>query len=346
MNLTNPFSTPSLPGGAGPAQAGQPVVYDPATGLYVNQTTGAVSTDPGGQHPVQSASLATQAARNIAVSNNLMAQLATYGKQYTQALGGQTKLVGDLQGTINGTAPSVAQGQLEAGLGQTRSALNSEAAGATGTNAALARETAMQATAGADANTNQQAAQLRAQEVQGAEQAQGTVLGQEAGEASGMYGANLSAAGAASAAAGSEEGQRETANMQGQQQQNQLEFNLLNGIGQDAAKASTGGGTATSDRREKTDVKKLGDSDMEQLLSKIAGYGGQYKHPGTDGEAPGNRIFGGMAQDIQKGGPLGKEMVIQGKPLKLDLPNAVGAALAAVAYLKKRIDAEHGRKAA
>lgn len=347
MNLTNPFSAPTLPGVAGPASSGQPVVYDPSTGLYVNQTTGGVSTDPGGQHPVQNPSLATQAARNISVSNNLMSKLSTYGNQYQQAFQGQTGLTQELQRTINGTGPSVAQGQLQEGLGQIRSAANSEAAGATGANAALARQNATLATGDAATKTNQDAAVLRAQEVAQAEQAKGQVLGSQAGESSGMYGTNLAGANAAAGLAGSEEGTLEGANQHATEQQNQLEFNLLNGAGTAAAKAATGGGgaTAVSDRREKTDVKKLGDSDMEQLLSKISGYGFDYKNPGEAGEAPGARV-GVMAQDAQKAGPIGKSMVVDGKPMKLDLPNAVGAALAAVAYLKKRIDKEHGREAA
>lgn len=333
---------------AGPASSGQPVVYDPSTGLYVNQTTGGVSTDPGGQHPVQNPSLATQAARNISVSNNLMSKLSTYGNQYQQAFQGQTGVVQQLQRTVAGTGgPSVAQGQLQQGLGQERSAANSEAAGATGANAALARQDATLATGDAATKTNQDAAVLRAQEVAQAQQTEAGVLGSQAGESAGLYGTNLAGANAASGLAGSEEGTLEGANQKATEDQNQLEFNLLNGVGTAAAKGATGGGgtTAVSDRREKTDIKKLGDGDMEQLLSKISGYGFDYKNPGAAGEAPGARV-GVMAQDAQKAGPIGKSMVVDGKPMKLDLPNAVGAALAAVAYLKKRIDKEHGREAA
>ena len=370
--MYNPLSSPTLPGTAGPAQTGQPVVYDPSTGLYVNQSTGGVSTDPGGQHPVQNPSLATQAARNIAVSNGLLAKLGTYGQQYQQAFTGQTGLTQELQRTINGTgAPTVAQGQLQQGLGQIRSAANSEAAGATGANAALARQNATLATGEAATKTNQDAALLRAQEVAQAEQVKGQVLGSQAGESAGMYGSNLSGATAAAGQAGTEEGTLEAANQAAKESQDQLFFNEVNPVGTFlAGKASSassgatavggGGGAASggsaaaveddgadaiSDRREKTNVKKLGDGDMEKLLSKISGYGFDYKNPGTPGENPGQRV-GVMAQDVKKGGPVGKSMVVDGNPMKLDLPNAVGAALAAVAYLKKRIDKEHGREAA
>ena len=106
------------PGVAGAAQNGQPVVYDPGTGLYVNQATGAVSTDPAGQQVVQDPSLATQATRNLATSGQFLSQLGEYGKQYSGAQAGENDLAGHLNATINGTAPSVAQAQLEQGLGQ------------------------------------------------------------------------------------------------------------------------------------------------------------------------------------------------------------------------------------
>jgi hypothetical protein len=346
MGFTNPFSTPTTPGVAGPAQAGQPVVYDPSTGLYVNQATGAVSTDPGGQHPVANPSLATQAARNIAVSNQLMAKLATYGNNFNQAYQGQVGLQQQLQRTIQGTGgPSVAEGQLVAGLGQVRSTENSEAAGATGANAALARQNAQLATGQAETETNQQAAQLRAQEVNQAQQTEAGVLGSEASENANLYGTNLQGATAASGQAGSEEGQKESADEAGQASQNALELNIINGIGQAAAKGGAGGAGAapvTSDPKAKTDVTKLHDAALKQFTDKLAGYGFHYRDPGRAGEAPGNRV-GVMADQVQKGGPLGKSAVIAGKTLKLDVPNALGAALAAIGYLSRQIKA---RKAA
>lgn len=345
MGFTNPFSTPTTPGVAGPAQGGQPVVYDPSTGLYVNQATGGVSTDPGGQSPVQDPSLATQAARNIAVSNQLMAKLSTYGNQYNQAQQGQTGLQQQLQRTIAGTGgPSVAQGQLVQGLGQVRSAANSEAAGATGANAALARQDAALATGDAETTTNQDAALLRANEVTQAQQTEAGVLGNQANEAEQIYGTNLSGATTASGQAGTEETAKESADQTANSSQNALEFNLLNSGGQAAAKGATGGGAApvASDPKVKKDITSLHDKDLKAFTDKLAGFGFTYKDPGAPGEAPGNRV-GVMADQVQKGGPLGKSAVIAGKTLKLDVPNALGAALAAIGYLSRQIKA---RKAA
>ena len=342
MALTNPFSTPTTPGVAGPAQGGQPVVYDPSTGLYVNQATGGVSTDPGGQHPVANPSLATQAARNIAVSNQLMAKLSTYGNQYNQAFQGQTGLTQQLQRTVNGTGgPSVADAQLQQGLGQIRSTANSEAAGATGANAALARQDATLATGDAETKTNQDAALLRAQEVAQAQGQEAGVLGSQAGEAEQIYGTNLQGATAASGQAGSEEGAKESADQTATTSQNNLELNLLNGVGQAAVKAGTGGAAApvASDPKVKKDIAPLHDKALKQFTDKLAGFGFTYKDPGAPGEAPGNRV-GVMADQVQKGGPLGKSAVIAGKTLKLDVPNALGAALAAIGYLSRQIKAK------
>lgn len=373
MGFPNPLATPNLPGLAGPAQGGQSVVYDPSTGLYVNQATGGVSTDPGGQHLVQNPSLATQAARNIAVSNQLMAKLSTYGSGFNQAFQGQVGLQQRLQRTENGTGgPSVADAQLQQGLGQIRSAANSEAAGATGADAALARQDATLATGDAATKTNQQAAVLRAQEVAQAQQQEAGVLGNEASENAGLYATNLSGATAASGQAGTEEGTVEAANQAAKESEDQLFFNEINPVGTFlAGKASSpssgasavggasGGGSAaagggadaaasdgvdaiSSDPKVKTDISKLHDKALKQFTDKLAGYGFEYKNPDAQGSATGNRV-GVMADQVQKGGPLGKSAVIAGKTLKLDVPNALGAALAAIGYLSRQIKA---RKAA
>ncbi len=104
--------------------------------------------------------------------------------------------------------------------------------------------------------------------------------------------------------------------------------------------ASAGGGllatgAVASDKNEKKDIEKVSDAEMDDFLSKLAGFHFKYKHPGSEGEAPGDRM-GVMAQDANKS-TIGKQMVIDGKPLKLDLGNAVGSTLAAVAYLSKQL---------
>lgn len=82
-------------------------------------------------------------------------------------------------------------------------------------------------------------------------------------------------------------------------------------------------GAIFSDRRVKTDVKP---ANLVQLAKAIPGYEFDYKDP-AHGEG---RRVGVMAQDVAAGGPIGERMVnMDGKGrLKLDVGNAVGAALA------------------
>jgi len=96
----------------------------------------------------------------------------------------------------------------------------------------------------------------------------------------------------------------------------------------------------TSDEREKTDVAK---APMDQFLDHLAGFTFEGK-PGSD--IPGGQRMGPMAQDVKQGGPIGQSMVIDGKPLKMDIPNSLGAALAAVGYLNEQIKELKARKAA
>lgn len=216
------------------------VHFDPATGLYVDAATGQASTDPHGTQPANPA-LGAQAQRNLGISNQLLAQLGPNGQQYTQAQADQTSLANNLKGVIAGTAPSVAQGQLTQGLGQIRSAADSQASGATGTNAALARMQAIQTTGQAGAEANQSASLVRAGETAAARGQLGGVLGQQAGEATNMYGTNLSGALGAS---GQAVGAQQTADQiqaQKDMQTRQLIANLVAGGGQAAATYATGG---------------------------------------------------------------------------------------------------------
>lgn len=89
-----------------------------------------------------------------------------------------------------------------------------------------------------------------------------------------------------------------------------------------------------SDRREKTDVHT---ADLDALAASLRGVGFNYKHPGIEGEPPGHRV-GILAQDAQRGGPVGRGMVIKerGEPLRLDTGNALGASLAMAAEALRR----------
>ena len=215
----------------------------------------------------------------------------------------------------------------------------------------------MLGTAQAGAKENQDAAGLRATEISNAENTEAGVLGSEANENANLYGTNLTGATNASNQAGTEEGTTEAATMAAKQGEQNLVFNELNPVGSYLAggKSPSGGGSsgggsssagsdagdaeavdAVSDPKAKKDIKPLQDKAMKQFTAKLAGFGFKYKAPGTPGEAPGNRV-GVMADKVQQGGPIGKAVVIDGDTLKLDLPNAVGASLAAIGYLAREI---------
>lgn len=407
------------------------LLYDAASGTYINPSTGAVSLDPLGTQAVTDPSLISQAKRNLAVSHGLLGQLAGYGQQFTQAVGGENELARHLSDVIAGRAPSVAGAQLQQGLGQVRQAADSEASGASGNNAALARIEAIQAGGAAGASANQTGAILRAEEVANAERNEGAVLGNVAGQSAQMYGTNLSGAVNFSGQAGNESAQQAQIDAAKDAANKQLVANIVAAAGATAATVATGGAAAplagaalaglargeaghtaaananpditanlpsvaptsattsgatdedllaptssapvpsaadthalvnslgptyegpdinpgtglstsqayTSDRREKTDVSK---APMQDFLDKIAGFTFGYKAPGTPGEAPGQRISP-MAQDVRRSA-IGKTMVLDGKPLQMDIPNAVGGALAAVAYLNDEIKKLKGQR--
>lgn len=310
------------PGVAGPATAGQHVVYDPGTGLYVNQDTGAVSTDAGGQHPVSDPSLATQATRNLAVSGQFLSQLGQYGQQYNATQANENALGAHLNATIAGTAPSVAQSQLEQGLSQIAAQQQSQASGATGEGGALARSNAAGNTADAQAATNAQIAGLRAQEVAGAEGAEGNLLKNQGDQALTASGNATTAAGNFSTLAGGEQGNNESLTQSGGK-------NQLTTLGTVASAAGSAVAT-TSDENAKTGIKP---ADMDDFMSKLHAISFDYKDPAKDGE--GTRL-GVKAQDVQKS-KVGKKVVVGKEPMKLDNGNAIGAALAGIAELHSRL---------
>lgn len=320
--LKGAFSSEGAPAGvAGPATAGQPVVYDPGTGLYLNQSTGAVSTDPAGQNVVQDSSLATQAARNLATSQQFLGQLGQYGAQYNGAQAAESSLAGKLNATIAGTAPSVAQNQLEQGLSQIVQQQQSQASGATGEGGALARTTAANNTANASAATNAQSAGLRATEVAGAEQALGGVLGNQANQALGATGQGENAAENFTNTAGNEQGNQETLTQSGGK-------NQLSTIGTVAAAGGAAAGIP-SDEDVKTDIKP---ADMSDFMGKLSAIAFKYKDPA---EGEGQRI-GIKAQDAKKS-KVGKKIVKGESPMRLDAGNAIGAALAGLADHEARM---------
>jgi len=170
------------------------LIPSPATGTYVDPATGSVYHDPAGTIPATDPGLTQQAQRSLGISNNLLQSLGQYGQGFQQAQAGQQQLGSYLNRVINGSAPSVAQQQLTAGLDQTKAGIESAASGATGNNAGFAQYAKLQALGGADAATNQAAALQRQQEVNAAVGAKGALLGSQAAENANMYGTTLSGA--------------------------------------------------------------------------------------------------------------------------------------------------------
>lgn len=310
---------------------------DAATGLFLDDR-GNAFVDPAGTIASTDPSLNAQAQRSLAASNALYAKLAQYQQNYQQANQGQTQLGTALDKTISGAAPSVAQTSLDASTDQIGRNLTSEAAGATGENAGLARYAAIQGTGTAQAQAAGDAARLRAQEVAQAEQAKGTVLGQQAGEAGQFYGNTLSGAtGAGNTAegAGATQGQ---INEQESAADKALAGNLLSGAGSAATTIAV-----KSDPAVKTDMHGVSDAAKEQLMEKLKLMAFNYKDPGTEGE-PGGQRAGLNAKEVQDGGPLGEHMVIDGKPLKLDVGNSLGVMAGLIGYLHDEVAKLKGGK--
>ena len=155
----------------------------------------------------------------------------------------------------------------------------------------------------------------------------------QATQAQGMFGMNtVGASNFANTAAGG-------ANKQGEldagdrNAQRQLVGNSAN---------AAGSMMAMSDEREKKNVSKVSDPQMDAFVKHLSSFSFDYKDPDRDGEGP---RMGVMAGDVQKGGPIGKDVVVDGKRLKLDVGNGIGAALGAIGYLAKRVKELEGRRA-
>lgn len=255
-----------------------------------------------------------------------------------QLYGQQQQNIAGLQAQANGTAPSVAELQL-----RRQGAAN--AANAYGTAAALGARTpgsalaqALSASNASQATTNQQAAEMRAQEqatgqsalagaLSGMQGQQQNLRGQDLNQLQSLYGNVLGASGQVANAAGAQV----NANTVNAATKNSFYGGLASGGGQAL-------GAIASDRREKTDIKPISGGAFDQLAEALKGFGFEYKHPGeVEGETPGPRL-GVMAQNAEKGGPAGRAMVSRGGDgvLRLDPGNMLGAALAMSAEALRR----------
>ena len=86
-----------------------------------------------------------------------------------------------------------------------------------------------------------------------------------------------------------------------------------------------------------------GDREIEQFLDAINAYQYEYKDPKATGRDSG-LLIGIMAQDAERGGPMGNAMVSEGpRGKQLDMNQGLAAVLAAQANLHKRTKQLEGR---
>lgn len=163
---------------------------DPITGQMVDPVTGirynGVDLSPIGavQAPaVVNPNVATQVAGASANSQAILAGLAGAQAQQRQALGGQTGQIADLNGVIQGTAPSVAGTQLQQALGQIAATQESQASGHGGQDAFAARRAAAANIGAAQTGASQAAAINRANEINAAQGLKAQTLQNIAGNA-------------------------------------------------------------------------------------------------------------------------------------------------------------------
>ncbi len=143
----------------------------------------------------QDPNVAFQSRQNYQTGRDLLGQLDQGRAEHQQALGGQNKLLGSLNNTINNpNATSVAQTQNVMSNDASARRQLGAAAGSSGPNAFAARRQALQAIGQGNAAAGQTAALLRAQEVANAQQQSGNVLGQMSTGADRRYGMDLAGA--------------------------------------------------------------------------------------------------------------------------------------------------------
>lgn len=274
---------------------------------------------------------------------------------------GQMGLMTQLQGQAAGTGPSIAQNQLKLGqeqaLAQSLAMANSARGGA---NPLMARQ-AMQQNAMQSGAMANQAANLRLQEQQQAQQALAGLTGQGRAGDLGVTGlqqqgqvsqANIAQAQNELVAKYSAMGldaqkanQQAMIDLQKLSQEGQLGFakldlesqmaqnGLLGGALQGGAGVLTGLGTMFSDKRLKKNIKS-GDEDMKEFLDGLSNNTYEYKN-----KAHGKGEFTSpMAQDLLKS-KIGKTMVIPTpEGLAVNYGANPGAILAAQAFIHKRLE--------
>lgn len=258
--------------------------------------------------------------------------------QATQSRGQQEQAIKALQGAANGTAPSAAELLLKQQSDANNAAAFGAAAALKGRTPGASFTTAARQNATNQLQTNATAAAQRAAEMANARSALSSVIGSQ--EQQDQQGAQAQAQLKTNYAANQEQGQLQSQGQGVTSAGDLVGANVKNSS--NAATNLTGDITkgaqalgSLSDKRAKKNVKPVKaelDATFEALNPKTF----EYKDPDQAGAGHGERV-GILAQDMQKS-PLGKETVIDGKPLKLDIGNALGLALAGLASMRKELD--------
>lgn len=297
--------------------------------------------------------------------NNGMAQSGQSREQQMQGLG-------YLKQQINGTAPSVAQQQMQAGLSSARAQQASIAASARGggANLAAAQQASANAAAGLSGQAVQQGGLLRAQETQAAMNAYGQqagamrtgdLQGAQMGQAGQQYYSGLGAQtqGQYESARGGVLSQQLNAGMaaenqnaavragergQNYQQQQADRAQSNNTLGTILQTAGTVAGIAAmaSDERVKTNVSSA-DHELDDAMGKMAPINFDYTDPQRFGAGPQVGITAQQLEQSKAGrgllavAPDGTKMV--------KAPQAATLALAGIARLHERMSKLEGRNA-
>jgi hypothetical protein len=311
----NAYPTPAPPPPAAPYQSDQ--TYDPyriAKAAYggIKDFFGGIGNALSPTTPDLSG---VQAAQKQAfdVQNSLAAERAGFNGAYNPAIGSQS--IADLVAASHGATPSAAELQLQKQAGINAANQFGVAAALQGRNPGSALRSARMGALATQGQTNIDAAILRAKEQADARNALNAALAQQRQQDLGYQEALLSGQVGALGAGTNAAGQAAAAQAQAAAAQNAYKGSLIGG-------GASILGSIFSDRRMKRDVRK---ADLSKLAASIKGFRFKYKDPANgDGER-----VGVMAQDVARGGPVGERMVrLDRGRMKLDIGNAVGAALA------------------
>ena len=266
-----------------------------------------------------------------------------------EALAASTRQRQRLEDTAAGKGPSLAEAQLKSAADRTLSQQLAAAASQRGGSAAATQRQLQRGQAQSGRELGQQAATMRIQESQAAQQQLGAQLAQEraAGDqlVNNFLRLGMTVEQAEAGAQQELERLRQGARAGGAAQAGQA-FSAAQGREQQMMGSLIGGGATllASDENLKKNIKD-GDKEVKSFLDALSAKEYEYKDPSQKGTAEGPRV-GIIAQDLEKSN-MGKTLVKEGPDGKVvDTAQGFGAVLAAQASLNKRMgDFEKALKA-